>query len=200
MIKVKLETPSNQYWDTITKKLKITVSDGIKDVARLASERAARATFPGGTTNKTKESLYKSIYKDVNRAYLPVPMGKSVGSDDGDYLLRHRNSKGRVPAGVEQLVVNYADYDKIKERLVKRAGMVKAGWLQAASDLKQKTRIPVWLRKEQNLSDVIIKDDYVIVINRVRYASNLITDKQLKNLMENAFTGLIRRAERMKLD
>lgn len=200
MIKVKLETPSNQYWDTITKKLKITVSDGIKDVARLASERCARSTFPGGTTNKTKESLEKTIYKDINRAYLPVPIDKKLDSEDGQYLLRHRNARGRVPEGTKQLVINYDDYDRIRERLVKRAGMAKAGWLQAARELRAKNRIPVWLRKEQNLADVIVKPDYVIVINKVRYASELITDKQLKNAMENAFTGLIKRAQRMKLD
>lgn len=198
MIRVRIDTPNNYYWNTITKKLKITVEQGVRDVARLACERAARSTYPSGTSNKTKESLHKSIYKDVNYAYLPVA-NKNLESEDGDYLLAHRNNRGRVPSNTKQKVITFADYDRIKERLVRHSGMAKAGYLQAARKLKDSNRIPVWLRKEINLSTVSIQGQTVMITNHVRYASNLITDRQLKNLMENAFKGLIGRANRIKL-
>ena len=77
--------------------------------------------------------------------------------------------------------------------------MAKAGYLQAAQQLKEKNRIPVWLKKDANLADVSITDTVILITNKVKYASNLITDKQLQNAMENAFKGLLKRAERMRL-
>lgn len=197
MIQVKLETPPNEYWLMITRKLNITVSEGIKDVARLASERAAKATFPSGTSNKTKESLEKTIYKDVSRAYFAIP-DNNLPTESGEYLLRHRNNRGRVSEGTNKKFISFEDYEYISDRFIERAGIAKAGWLQAAKELRQKSRIPKWLRKEIDLADVIVKKDYVIVINRVKYASNMITDKKLKNVMENAFTGLYKRASKIK--
>jgi hypothetical protein len=197
MVNIQIINP-DRYWATLQRKLGLTMSEGLKDVARLACERAAKSTFPSGITNKTKEALEKSIYKDVNHAYLAVP-NERLPSENGDYLFSHRNERGRVPSTTRQKAISFSDYTNIKQNLVKNAGMAKAGYLDAAKQLKDTVRVPVWLRKRQVLATVSISDTTIVVINHVKYASNLITDKQLQNAMENAFKGLLKRAEKMRL-
>lgn len=200
MIGVKIQQ-NVHYWDTITRKLNITVEQGIQDVARLAATKAAASTFPTGTSNKTKDVLEKAIYKDINRAYLVVDeRNQHINDEDGNYLLRHRERKGRVPDTVERIAIRREDYNKLKDRFVKRAGMAKAGWLQAAADVKSGVRVPAWLRKHgQLLGSADIRKDSVTVTNHCKYASELITQQQLRNIMINAFQGLYKRAQRMKL-
>lgn len=197
MIKVKITTP-DAFWKTINQKLKKTISEGLVDVAVAASNGAARSTFPSGTTNKTKDSLEKAIYKDINRAYFAVD-SDTLDREDGEYLLKNRNHKGRIPYGVERQKIRRSDYDDIKEKLTKRAGMAKAGWLQASKHLRGTTRIPQWLRKSQDLASVTITPESVTIRNKIKYAGELITESQLKRIMINAYKGLYKRAEKMKL-
>lgn len=196
MFEVSINNPK-QYWETLNKKLGKTMSEGLVDVARLACQKAANSTFPSGTSNKTKDILLKAIYKDMNRAYIT---DNHAEHETGDYLLRHRNTKGRIPEGINRRGITKDDYEALRAKFQQRAGMVKAGWLQAARKLKTDSRIPVWLRKDQDLARVSIKSDIITITNEVRYASDLITDQQLKNLMENSFKGLLKKAEKMKLD
>lgn len=198
-VRVTVTTP-DKYWATIQHKLKKTIAEGIQDVARLACTKAANSTFPKGTSAKTKDMLEKAIYKDINRAYIAIDEHPKQLHEDGSYLLRHRGSRGRVPEGLERKFIQRVDYEHIVDKLVKRAGLAKAGYLDAAKKLKGNSRVPVWLRKEQDLSDVRITSGSVTITNRVKYASYLITDRQLENLMKNAYDGLIKQAEKIKLD
>jgi hypothetical protein len=195
VIRVKITNP-DAYWKTIEKQLNKTVEEGIKDVGRLAAIKCASSTFPSGTSGKVKTSLQNAIFKDVNRAY--IVNEHSTETDDGSYLQSHRNSKGRVSVGLQKKPLKRADYEKIKQRLVKTAGLVKAVWLQAASQLSAKVRVPAWLRKGEDLADVVVTKRSVTITNKVKYASNLITDKQIENAIKNAYKGLFKLALRKK--
>lgn len=191
MIKVKITTPDD-YWKTIERKLNKTVEEGIIDVARLAAQKCATSTFPSGTSGKVKNSLHNAIFKDINRAYLVD--NNTEETDDGSYLMSNRNAKGRVSVGLQRKPMKRADYEQLKERFVKTAGMVKAGWLQAALQLSPKVRVPAWLRKDQDLADVQITKTSVTITNKVQYASNLITERQIKNAIINSYKGLYKLA------
>jgi hypothetical protein len=192
---VKVTNPDD-FWKTIERNLNKSIEEGVKDVGRLAAIKCASATFPSGTSGKTKNSLQNAIFKDVNRAY--IVNEHSTETDDGSYLQSHRNNKGRVSVGLQRKPLKRAEYEKIKQRLVKSAGMAKAAWLQAASQLSHKTRVPAWLRKDKDLATVIVTKTSVTIINRVRYAAHLITDKQLKNAITNSYKGLFKLALRKK--
>lgn len=194
MIKVKITTP-DAYWNTITKKLNKTVEEGVQDVARLAAQKCANSTYPSGTSSKTRDTLNNTIYKDVNRAYI---VANTDNTDDGDYLLKNRNNKGRVSVGIKRKGISRAEYERLKEKFVKTAGMAKAGWLQAAQELSPKARVPVWLRKDQKLATVLVTKNSVTITNNVKYASNLITDGQIRNAIINSYKGLFKLAEKIK--
>ena len=182
------------YWQEIRTKLNKSIAEGLKDVARLGAIGAASATYPRGTSGKTRDTLHKAIFKDVARAYNP----NGQESDDGSHLLTNRNAKGRVPSGVERMRISRDSYDRIKLNMLKRAGMAKSGWLAAAANIDSKTRIPVWLRKETpNLGYAVIRKNRVTIGNRVNYSNRLLPPEAARRVAVNAMKNYHKRALRL---
>ena len=60
--------------DAYSREVNKTAEEVIKDMASLGGRNLANKTFPAGTNNKVKDTLHKSIFKDINKAYGTEPM------------------------------------------------------------------------------------------------------------------------------
>lgn len=194
MITVKIEN-ADQMRKELTefgKALNKEASEIIKEIARNGAKNAANTTFPRGTTSKTRDSLTKAVYRDIIKSY--EPHGNVTVTDDGSYLEGKRGTKGRVRDYNNRMKISYQSYEDIRAKKTKTIGLVKAAWMEGANSIgTTRIRVPVWLRKDYSFGDsTVTGNDWqtsVEVKNNVDYASNVISDNQLRRILTSTYSN-----------
>ena len=166
----------------------------IEDIAVSGAKYLANNTRPFGVSNKTKDVLMKAVYKDVLKVY--VGTNATSHTDDGSYMEKFRNRKGRIPKRVDPMFVSPTNLQEIMKRKTENVGDAKEGWFDAIKDLKNIKRIPAWLKKTIDLGTSTKKGDgiktEVALTNTCKYINNLITNADIQKSLGLAYKNYIK--------
>jgi len=173
----------------------------IEDIAVSGARYLANNTNPFGLSGKTKDVLLKSVYKDMHNSY--VMSNVSTHTDTGSHLESLRNRNGRVPNKGNQKYISVESFESIKAEKIKNIGDAKEGWFDSIATLKNKSRIPAWLRKPITLGEVKktgngLKTE-ISLKNTCRYAHKLITQANIQKSLGMAYKNYIKFIDR-KMD
>lgn len=196
MISIKIEGEQNlkrvltQYGKAVGKE----AEEVIEDIAVSGARYLANNTNPFGLSGKTKEALYKAVYKDVLKVY--VQSTKPTQEDDGSYMEQFRNRNGRIPKNIDKpMFISPTNMQEIMRVKTANVGNAKEGWFDAIKNLKNQKRIPAWLKKPIDLGSANKKGDgiktEIALTNSCKYINKLISPAEVQKSLGLAYKNYI---------
>jgi len=166
-----------------------------KTYADLKAINPRMAQAYGAAIKEGDNAKAKAIVERILPNYAGIETKNS-----GQHLEGLRNARGRVTASHPLNLTSKTELDRLKARYAQTAGIAKSGFLQAGESLGGKGRVQKWLKRGSGLGDSdIVRNGFKTVVtlyNRVRYASNVITESKQQAAIRNAYKNHLKRMEK----
>ena len=137
------------------------------------------------------KAMAKQDFKAAEKLAASV-INVKIGKDNGSFLQKLRNKRGRVVNPKRVMIGNTApEVNAIIKKNKLTTGTAKAGWFSAIKGLPTKTKKPLkWLRKDGNLGSSKVKEKKgkvsVSITNKVKYIRKEIKSSSVRKTVKKS--------------